>query len=227
MADLDALRAAYRGSQSGNDAGHLSEDRWERLACDELGAIEQQEAFDHILECTSCSDTYRALQILRSEAAEFDAAAPPASVLPADRRVPWRGLGLLAIAATVVLAVVLPLRRSSEPVVDDGSQAVRGTHEVNVSPISPMGAFEWRSGDDVQMKWAASASAPPSVVEILDSDGELIWTGPETSSSEVKWPATEIPGPGRFYWRVLVGGPTSADHSSDLVAFDLVNANPP
>ncbi len=36
MADLDTLRTAYRDSDPGDDSAHLSEERWELLAVDEL-----------------------------------------------------------------------------------------------------------------------------------------------------------------------------------------------
>lgn len=228
MADLDALRAAYRGSQSGSEADHLSVDQWERLACDELGADERQVALDHILGCTPCSDTYRALQIVRSGAAEFDDAAPAGPEAATVRRFPWRGLGYFAMAATVVLAVVLPMRPAKEPVVDRGNVVVRSAgEEIPITPVSPLGTVVWESSADVVFEWTADGSPSPVFVEILDADGEPIWTGPETTSLDVVWPAAEIPGPGRYYWQVLVRDRHARTVDSELVAFDLVSANPP
>ena len=232
MAEIDALRAAYRQSLTVDDADHLSENQWERLACDELPARERQGALDHILECPLCSDTYRTIQVLRSEAAEFDEAVPatPGAVLEsADvRRFPWRGLGLLAMAATVVLVVVLPTRLTHEPVVDDESVVLRSTgDDDSVSPISPLGEVRWKSGEDVVMKWTAGGTTPSVFVEILDGDGELVWTGPETASTTEIWPGEEVPGPGRYYWRILVRDRHAREVDSELVSFDLVSASRP
>ena len=73
MTDLELLRTAFRQSLTGTVEDHISDDQWERLACDELGAEERQHALDHMLDCPSCSDTYRAIHFLRREAAAFDA----------------------------------------------------------------------------------------------------------------------------------------------------------
>lgn len=226
MPELDALRAALRQSRTGEDADHLTEDQWERFACDELAADERQAALDHILECPLCTDTYRAVQMLRSEAAEFDEDAPaPVVALTkrADRlRFPWRGLGLLAMAATVLLAVVLPLRRGHEPIGDHGVMVVRDAGgEAAVIPVSPLDSVAWRSEDDVLMEWRMTESPASAAVEILDADGELIWTGPNTTSTEVWWPTEDIPGPGRYYWRVLIRDGSAVGSASELAAFDL------
>ena len=231
MADLDALRSAYRESRPDDHVGHLSARRWERLFCDELEIDERQAALGHILECPLCSDTYRAVQILRSEAADFDDAAPAPSEVTAEkavvRRFRWRGLGVLAMAATVVLAVVLPLRRAHEPGQADVALVVRSAGaEKPVTPVSPLGTVGWRSEDDLMMRWTMVESSSV-LVEILDVDGELIWTGPETKATEGPWPAAEIPGPGRYFWQVLVRDRNSAAVDSELVSFDLVSASRP
>jgi len=226
MADLDALRAAYRDSWSGDETDHLTEDQWQGLACDELGDEERQGAIDHILECPLCSDTYRALQILRTEAADFDESAPAPKVALEDatvRRFPWRGLGVLAMAATAVLAVVLPMRWAHEPVIDEGGVAVRSVEEETVvEPVSPLGKVAWRPGEGVLLQWTAGESSVSVLVEILDADGELIWTGPETTATEVRWPAEEIPGHGSYYWQVLIRDRSADVVDSELVSFDLV-----
>ena len=225
MSELDVLRAGYRDSPSGDQAAHLVEEQWERLACDEMEPGEKEEVLDHMLGCSLCSDTYRAIQVVRTEAASFDEDAPvPTSVNGAIRRFPWRGVGVLAMAAAVLLAVVLPLRRGHEPVDEGAGMVVRSAGEdSSATPIAPIGKLVWAPGKDVLLEWTAPEPELATTVEILDADGELVWTSPEVTSNEVAWPAAEIPGPGRFYWRVLT--PYGTD--SEAAAFDLVSANPP
>lgn len=225
MAELETLRAAFRESLVGDDDGHLTEDQWEALACDELDDGERRVAVDHILECPLCSETYRAIEILRSEAPRFDAAAPAPMVRPGDatvRKFPYRALGLLALAATLLLAVVIPVRFDREPVVDDGAVVVRSAgDDAGVTPVAPVGAVAWSTGEDVRFQWTAAEPSVSAFVEILDVDGELIWTGPEVESCEVVWPGQEIPGPGRYYWRVVMSHALGQAADSELASFDL------
>jgi hypothetical protein len=230
MSEIETLSAAVRESVIGGEDGHLGEDQWERLACDEMAPDERESVLDHIVDCPLCSDTYRAIRIIRSEAFEFDTAVPAPTVDHGDatvRRFPFRTLGLLAMAATVVLAVVLPMHFLREPVIDGATMVVRSVgDEAAVVPVSPVGTVVWSRGDDILMEWTVVEGPVPAFVEILDADGELIWTGPEVRSTEVKWPDGEIPGPGRFYWRVITRNRQTDVSDSVLVSFDL-SANRP
>lgn len=231
MAELDLLRDAYRRSCGAEAAGHLSEAQWERLACDELSTRERRRAFDHVVQCPLCSDTYRALQELRSEAAAYDDSVhAPARVtcgtVP-SRQVTWWGLGAFAAAAVVIMAVVLPLSR---PAVDERAPLLRSADDTAVATeLEPSDeALEWRRGEDLPLSWRAVGSPAPATVEVLDRDGELVWTGPETTSTRVAWPGPLIPGPGRYYWRVVARDPSTGGVASDLATFELVlNASPP
>ncbi len=230
MSEIETLRTAFWESVIGGEDDHLSEDQWERLACDEMAPDERESVFDHIVECPLCSDTYRAVEILRTEATAFDEAAPEPVIVHRNatvRRFPFRTLGLLAMAATVVLAVVLPMHFLREPVIDGATMVVRSVgDEAAVVPVSPVGTVVWSRGDDILMEWTVVEGPVPAFVEILDADGELIWTGPEVGSTEVKWPGGEIPGPGRFYWRVITRNRQADVSDSELVSFDL-SANRP
>jgi hypothetical protein len=230
MSEIETLSAAFRESVIGSEDGHLGEDQWERLACDEMAPDERESVLDHIVDCPSCSDTYRAIRIIRSEALEFDTAVPAPMGDHGDatvRRFPFRTLGLLAMAATVVLAVVLPMHFLREPVIDGATMVVRSVgDEAAVVPVSPVGTVVWSRGDDILMEWTVVEGPVPAFVEILDADGELIWTGPEVGSTEVKWHGGEIPGPGRFYWRVITRNRQTDVSDSELMSFDL-SANRP
>jgi|GEM_PF-2526119 len=231
MADLDLLRDAYRSSCATGAAGHLSEVEWERLVCDELSTRERRRAFDHIVECPLCSDTYRALEELRSEAAAVDDGVPappsPTVAVVRARQMTWWGLGTLAAAAVVVMAVVLP---SSRPVVDERAPLLRSADETAVATeLEPSDqAVEWLRGEDLLLSWSAVGSPAPAAVEVLGGDGEPVWTSPETTATRVTWPGRLVPGPGRYYWRVVARDPSAGRVASDLVSFELVlSASPP
>ena len=162
---------------------------------------------------------------MRTGATDFDESAPASKVVREDvtvRRFPWRGLGVLAMAATVVLAVVLPMRWAHEPVIDEGGVVVRSVEETAVKPVSPLGKVKWRPGEEVHLQWTAGESSVSVLVEILDADGELIWTSPETTETDVLWSAEEIPGHGSYYWQVVVRDRSADVVESELVSFDLV-----
>lgn len=231
MADFDALRAGFRASASPRDDSHPSSADWERLVCGELKAEPRRRLLDHMLDCPECSDTYRALGILRSEATKFDEQVPNPQTAPTpflrSRWISWTGVGALAVAATALFVVVLPLQRNRdagvEPVV-----VVRSADEgAAVEPVAPVGEVRWRQGDDIVLAWKCGSLKGPFVVEVLDADGEPVWTGPDTDTTETVWPGDVVPGAGRYYWRVFAGGSSSSRDESPLVAFDLVNANPP
>ncbi len=230
MSEIETLRSAFRDSVIGGDDGHLCEDQWERLACDEMALDERESVFDHIVECPLCSDTYRAVQIVRSESPAFDDAAPAPKDGRGDatvRRFPLRALGLLALAATVVLAVVLPMRSARGPMIHDDAIVVRSAgSEIAATPVFPLGTVAWSRGEDILLEWTVAETPVSATVEILDADGELVWTGPELQSTEVTWPGEEIPGHGRYYWRVVIGDRAAEVADSELVSFDL-SANRP
>lgn len=238
MFDLTTLRRAYRisgDSADGLDALHLSEDRWERLACDELDPLEREAALDHILSCPLCSDTYRALQELRREAATFDpGVAVPAGGTPAPdswRRRLWGGIGVLAAAAAVTLVVVLPGFRG-ERATDPERDVLRsaGTHSA-LTPVAPVEeGVSRRQKSPVVLRWRADDGPRLAVVEILDATGELLWTSRPTEDTEVSWPAADAP-PGRYFWRVVAASSDGDAAASELVSFELlereISASPP
>jgi len=231
MVDLAVLREAYRSAAQPPDDRHPSSTDWERLACGELDSEARRRLLEHVTACPVCADIYRALDVLRAEAPVFDEGAPkpedPQTRSIVSRLVSWRGVGALAIAATAVLAVVLPLQRGGNPKVEPGVVVRSGGVTAAVSQLAPVGEVPWRPGDDVVFEWTADAPNGSSVIEILDVDGEPIWTGPETAGTESVWPGDTIPGPGRYYWRVLSAGSSSTGDDSALEAFELVSANPP
>ncbi len=231
MAELETLRTAFRASASSRDDGHPSSADWEKLACGELDAEARGELLDHVLDCPDCGDIYRALGILSSEATAFDEQVPSPQTAPNRfsrlRWISWRGVGALAVAATAVLAVVLPLQRGRDAGVEVGVVVRSADEEPALAPAAPIGEVRWHPGDDVVFTWVGSTSQGPFVIEVLDSDGEPVWTGPDSDATEMVWPGAVVPGAGRYYWRVFSSGSPSLRDESPMVAFDLVNASPP
>lgn len=237
MTDLDALRSAYRGSWTGAEADHLSEDRWERLASGELAPEEREGALDHILECAECAEIYTAVSVLRAGAGVFDSEAPVAvDPSPAPHQIKrrwWGGVGVFALAAAAVLAIILP--RGTPPTLDPVSKplvlrSIDG--QPPATPVSPVDqALALQSGDELQFSWVSREPESRVRVEVLDADGELVWTSPATERTDIAWPSEAARKPGRYYWRVVATGSSTGGMSSELASFELVDggviANPP
>src|SRR5690349_3854619 len=116
----DAYQALMKRGVGGD---HLDEATWDRLASDAIDPSARDHAFDHVVECAHCSQVWRGILALKSEA-ETQGLIPAAPSSPPL----WRSRYMaLAIAATLVIAVggVLLTRR---PVPESGT--VRSTSEV-------------------------------------------------------------------------------------------------
>src|SRR5262245_27184475 len=118
--DADLRRAYGRATESGAGPGHPDEAAWERLFTDEASPDERERLMAHVVACGPCTEIYKALDIVRREAAAFDSGAPraPIAELPEDFLGPWaRGLGpggaarrwvaYVAVAAAIVAAVAV------------------------------------------------------------------------------------------------------------------------
>ena len=230
MADLETLRRAYARTDAEDDGGHLSESCWERLACGELEAEEKRRALDHVLGCARCAEIYRAVSIIAEEVPAFDPEAPVGHLTAAphvdSRRFGWRAMGFLALAAVVVVGVALPLIVNRGPAPGPGLVVRSADDSPRIVPVEPVSEVISRPGEDVVFSWQVIGSDTAVVVGILDADGEPVWTSTPTIESSATWPADRVPGPGRYYWRVLPSGPSDTA-ASELVAFDLVIASPP
>jgi hypothetical protein len=226
VVDLDALRKALADSGPPDGSTHLTEETWERLACDELSPDDYDAAIDHILDCFQCAEIYRALNIVRSDAAAFDPGAPEMPPGKVERfrskRGLWGGLSALAVAAAVMMAIFLP-GTSTEPPETAGPVVRSDGSSKPATPTEPVNRdVSMRSAGELRLRWSAESELP-AVVEILDAEGELIWRSPETTASEVRWPADLPSRPGRYYWRVVVSGAGDKKISSDLVSFRVVD----
>jgi len=205
MAELEQLRGAYRAASSPEES-HLSDEQWERLACDEMGPGEREAALEHVVSCPECTQLYRGVLALREGAQAFDPAAPPPQVQETPTRA-WRWgrwvTGLAAAAAAVVAVFVLRPAGGPVPARPFPSHGVTlragGTPEGPVL-VAPLGAVP---GDPGVLSWRAAEGARGYIVELLDADGELLWRSDEVAGTYTRWPSAVRPAPGRYYWRVL------------------------
>jgi hypothetical protein len=145
-----------------------------------------------------------------------------------SRRNVWRVLGLLTVAAAAIMVVVLPTFLPRAPVPDNGGQVLRSAGlETPATPVYPVDhTIELKPGADLTLRWTGADPAQPAVVEILDGEGEVIWTSPETRSAAIDWPEDVAATPGRYYWRVVVTGAGDKKISSALVSFNLTASRP-
>jgi len=224
MAEPERLRAAYR--QAGPaESGHLSDDQWERLACDEMDPAGKESALDHILSCGECGEVYRGILGLRAEAHTFDPGAPSPERHPVARPAGhWKTLliGLSAAAAVVVVFIGLraPVQRGANTPPTTQSPALRQVRHVEPPTLlAPLGSFQ---GIPDELSWRPAEGARGYIVELLDGDGELLWMSEELATTKASWPKTVTVGPGRYYWRVLAIPAGGGDPvASDLETFDV------
>lgn len=235
MIDVNALRAAFRTSLPEGLDQHPADDVWERMACDELTDPERDNVLDHIIACPQCREIHRAILVVKERAHSFDPGAPK----PPPRGTWWTRMvgghrwvfpSAFAAAAVVVMVVVNPLNRAGlSPDSPVGDSAITRSHDsgADVRLLAPMGEV---AGLPLSFSWQAPASVDGFVVELLDGEGEPLWTSPETVKTEVPWPSDLEAKAGRYYWRVHSYGRGSVGvSSSDLIVFDIVpgvTANP-
>ena len=222
MADTESLQRAYQAVMSGA-TGHLTEDRWERLATDEMDAAEHEAALDHVLSCEECSRVYRGVLGVRMAAHAFDDGAPTPKAQ--ERRPPTRrwGLPVVLVASAAVVATFFVGRPFLQtPAVPNHPESVTfrtGEDVVGPELVGPVGVVV---PDAVDFSWDSVAEARGYIVELFDGDGEILWTSGEVTTTGVGWPEGVEAVPGRYYWRVLVvsegrGRPIP----SPLEAFDV------
>jgi len=230
MAELERLRDAYLEIAPA-DAEHLGDEQWERLACDDLESAERETLLDHILSCSQCSRTYRALLAVRREGHTFDPGAPrPTVEREMARSWRWRGmlLGLAAAAAVIMGVLVVEPRLGTGPAPPASQPPVTLRSVGSVAGpalVAPLGTL---AGTPGELSWRPVEGARGYVVELLDGDGELVWKSEELKVTSTPWPRKIAAAPGRYYWRVLAipegGGEPAA---SDLESFDVeVSASP-
>jgi hypothetical protein len=138
-----ALQEAYRARMAPRgDGDHLSEATWDLIASGEIDPAGRDAAFDHVVQCESCSRVWRGLLDLKSEAdAQGLIAGAPAAAS-------WfrSPLAALAVAASVIaVAGLIVLRPSQTPVVPAPGASIPAT--VPAAPPAFLQAFRLSKAD--------------------------------------------------------------------------------
>lgn len=161
--------------------GHLSSRDVAAYVDRALSPAERDAIEAHLSDCADCRDEVIQVSRLRRGAS--------------SRR---RWLFVAPLAAAAVLAVMLlPARKSDEPVLRDGGE--RGLTVTIVAPadsaLTPSGprqvSFTWRSLDSVVSYRFA----------ITDGSGDVVWSATSTDTT-VQLPASIHLRPGNYFWYV-------------------------
>ena len=170
---------------------HPDEATWERLATGELGAAERAEAFDHITGCERCSQIWRGLLMLQSEA-QAQGLIPRAT--PA--RTGWQRSPVFALALAATLVVVIGGIMLSRRTADDPNQ-LRGSAAAAVEQLTAT-----NGADSVPtFAWTPTPGATRYRIDVFTIDGRPQWTR-EVDAPPVRWPADEPRTVGSYRWRV-------------------------
>ncbi|MFV2073026.1 MAG: hypothetical protein ACC742_10300 [Thermoanaerobaculales bacterium] len=222
MADTESLQMAYQVVTSGV-TGHLTEDRWERLAMDEMNAAERETALDHVLSCEECARVYRGVLGVRMAAHAFDDGAPTPKAQ--ERRPPTRRWGLpvvLVASAAVVVTFFVGRPFLQTPAVSNHPESVTlraGEEDAGPVLVAPLGMV---MADGVDFSWKPVPGARGYIVELFDGDGETLWTSGKVATTSIGWPADVEVVRGRYYWRVMVVSEGLEDAVPSLLeAFDV------
>jgi hypothetical protein len=203
--------------------GHPDEQAWERLACGELTDELRRSLLDHVVDCAECTRVYRALAELERGARRFDPGVPRPGLARWARRgrLVWRwGLGgAVAAAAAAVLAVWIGVRPPAPEPAPSPPEALRsGSAAAGPGPVllAPLGAVT----APPELAWEPVAGAQRYRLELLDAEGEIVWTA-TTAGTSVPWPAAVPRRPGRYYWRVIAELERGGTVASALEDFDV------
>jgi hypothetical protein len=161
-----------------------------------MGTEEGERALEHVTACTECSETYRALSMLRAEAPAFDPGAPRDQVVrpfPAQGVPAWAGWAAAGLAAASLASWLLLERRPTAPVTRAPNTGM------GLVLLEPAGTLS-----DVPrgFRWSTVDGAESYRVRLFREDGLLLWTSEAMTENRADWPG-ELPlEPGRYFWDV-------------------------
>lgn len=203
---------------------HPPEEAWERLALGELSEGERRSLVDHVVDCAECTRIWRALAEIELGARRFDPGVPePGLALPArpgPRAWRWGLGGALAAAAAAALIVWAGVRpQPPAPPEPPAGETFRSGPEEPARPAlrAPLGEV---AAPDA-FTWEAMPEAVSYRLELLDADGEIVWTI-ATAETSAAWPLDLPRSPGRYYWRVVAELERGSSAASPLGDFDVL-----
>jgi len=172
---------------------HVDEQAWVRLAEQALPPAERERVMDHVVRCAECAAVWRAVDELQRRAPEID----PRLRRPSRRRIlVW--LPAFAAAAAVAFVVTSP-RRSGPPPSSDPRRV--GASSARPETLFPAAGTTLGTPD--QLRFAPLAGARSHRVQVLSSDGKLLWDSSPVAGNLVAWPGSVRLVPGRYCWQVV------------------------
>ena len=196
-----------------NRIEHPDEATWDRLAHGEIAAPERDALFDHITACTSCSQIWRGVVTLRSE-------AQAQGLIPRDvaTRTAWlrSPVVYLAVAATLV-AVISGVVMNRQTVTDlSGDRSVMRSNGA-VAVEDPSASTE---RGVTTFTWAPLPGAASYRVSAFSDEGLPVWTR-EVAAPPLAWPAEIAREAGRYRWRVEALGDGTVRATSRLSVLEV------
>lgn len=153
--------------------------------------VERLATLDHAMNCAACREEF---ELLRSiERAGGD------DVRQAVEGIRWKRNLSMAIAASAILAIGIGTgRQVLDP--DDGDIMRSGASD-EIGLVAPAVSASLRAGGAVTFTWRSVPGAPSYVLELLDADGEVAWTG-LTRDTTLSMPIADLLPPGAYHWTV-------------------------
>jgi hypothetical protein len=188
-----ALQEAYQAlMRRSGGAGHVDEATWEAIAVETIEPDARDLAFDHVLQCESCSQVWRGILALRSEAETQHLIAPAAPAAAPS----WRSRYVpLAVAATLVIAVAgVMLSRQPAPPIDTVRSAA------TVAAIDGL-MMAYDPAEVPTFVWPPFTGAASYRIEVFTDDGRPMWSH-AVAAPPVRWPAETARAVGIYRWRV-------------------------
>jgi alkylhydroperoxidase family enzyme len=196
-----------------NRIEHPDEATWDRLAHGEVAAPERDALFDHITACESCSQIWRGILTLRSEAQDQ-------GLIPRD--VPARAAWLrspavyLAVAATLVAVISgVVLNRQTVADLSGDRSAMRSSGAAIVDGLSSATV-----NGATTLAWTPLAGAASYRVSVFSGDGLPVWTR-DAAAPPMAWPADVARAAGLYRWRVEALGDGTVQATSRLAILEV------
>jgi hypothetical protein len=201
-----------RGRPVRTGTPHLDDATLERFAAGELDANERARARAHANSCPPCAALLEGVTLLQAGARQFDPGAPQMARGVGGRR--WIPI---AIAATIVLGVVVPMitGRLSAPT-EPPSTARSARRDVPVA-ISPTGEI---TGMPTRFEWQPVDGARSYELLVFREDGTLLWERRLTGMAADRPAELQLP-PAKYYWRVRAFTEENTTAESPLTAFEI------
>ena len=196
-----------------NHIEHPDEATWDRLAHGEIAAPERDALFDHITACEACSQIWRGVLTLRSEAQDQGLIPRDATARAHWLRSPVVYLAVAASLVAVISGVVL--NRQTVTDLSGDRSAMRSNGAVTVNDLAASTA-----NGATTFTWTPLPAAAGYRVSVFSEDGLPVWTR-EVAAPPLAWPSDVARTAGRYRWRVEAIGDGTVRATSRLSVLEV------